>query len=139
MSKQKSYTKTSVNLPTGLISAYGGTAKEMKKCVLATRPANLKDSALRILFNEYGITVERGTKNLWENQEYFNELFSLLFPKTPDKMKREKISLHLTPEQKMTILKLSGQETLTKGFFRLLLLDYAISQLNQRTTEVVSF
>ncbi|MCI8363911.1 MAG: hypothetical protein HFG34_03030 [Eubacterium sp.] len=125
MSKQKTCPKTSVNLPLGLISAYGGTAKKMKKSVLAIRPADFKDSALRTLFKKYKITVERGTKNLWENQRYFDEIFSLLFPKAPDKMKREKVSLHLTPEQKLAILKLSGEETLTKGFFRLLLLDYA--------------
>lgn len=133
MPKQKNCLKTSVNLPVGLTSAYGGKGKEMKRAVLAIRPANLNDSALRSLYKKYGISVERGAKNLWENQRFLDEIFSLLFPKAPDKMKHEKVSLHLTSEQKITILKLSGEDTLTKAFFRLLLLDYAIAQKSNMT------
>lgn len=143
--KKKISRKTSVNIKRGLANAYGGCGCEMKKAVLEIRPEYLGDPALRKLFAKYKITVSRGEKHLWQNKKYFDELFTLLFPYPFDRTKSDKVSLHLGADQITTIHTLSGEETLTEGFFWLLLLHHAIrqqdniSQVNANATDYYNY
>lgn len=130
MPKQKNCLKTSVNLPVGLTFAYGGKGKEMKRAVLAIRPADLKDAALRNLLKKYGIKVQKGETNLWKDQSYFEELFTLLFPNPSDRKNLSNVKLHLTREEHLCICKLSCEAKFTTAFRIFLLLHYAMHQQN---------
>lgn len=61
--------KTSVSVTVGLANAYGKVGKDMKREVLAIRPSYLTDSALRKLFNKYGIKVHGNKKWFLNNFE----------------------------------------------------------------------
>lgn len=124
----KNLIKTSTNVTIGLANVYGGKGCDMKKAVLAIKPSDLTDSALLNLFKKYGIKIPNGAKNLWHNISYFDELSTLLFPNPSDRNNKKNVKLHLRMEEKEIVLQLSGEKTFTEGFFRLLLLHYAMNQ-----------
>lgn len=130
---KKTSKKTSVNVAVGLEKAYkkNPTKKNvpsMKEAVLSIRPADLTDATLRNLFNKFKIAFPKGTTNLWQKKEYFDELFSLLFPSPADRKETKNIKLHLREEEKNNIMSLSGEDVFSTGFRRLLLLHHAMQQ-----------
>lgn len=119
---------TSIRISVALANVYDDSSSSMKKAVLEIRPEYLGDSDLRKLFKSYGIKIKKGEKNFWKNKNYFDELFTLLFPNSSDRIKKRKISLNLKDEERDIIMNISGQETLTDAFFHLLLLHYAMKE-----------
>lgn len=122
--------KTSVNVPIGLVNVYDNVGKKMKKDVLTIRPSDFSDTTLRKLFKKYKITIQKGTKNLWQNKKFFDELFTLLFPNPSDRTETARISLDLRTSVEKNILFLAGETKLTSAFCKLLLLYYALCQQN---------
>lgn len=132
---KKTSKKTSVNVAVGLVEAYNKSGSSMKKAVLSIRPSDLTDATLRNLFKKYKIAVPKGTTNLWQKKEYFDELSAMLFSKPSDRKETTNVKLHLTDDEKAIIQKLSGEAVFSTGFRRLLLLHYAMQQQNIKQVE----
>lgn len=124
----KTSKKTSVNVAVGLAKAYSNSGSSMKKDVLSIRPSDLTDTTLCTLFKEYEIAIPKGSKNLWQKKEYFDELSAMLFPNPSDRGNTENVSLHLKEEEKNNIMNLSGEDVFSIAFRQLLLLHHAMQE-----------